>query len=102
MSTIAARQATQVVANAQHVITIELLCASQALSLRLEQKKYAAKNPGHGTRRALDFIRGLEIAPGRSLDVIRKDTPLTPYVDALIKVVRSGELVQYCDGANYR
>src|SRR5438045_9473462 len=59
MSTIAARKAAEVVANAQRVIAIELLCASQALSLRLEEGPDL--HPGKGTRRALDFIRNLEI-----------------------------------------
>ncbi len=93
MSTIAARKAANVVANAQRVIAIELLCASQALSLRLEQMPDL--HPGKGARRALDFIRSLEIAPGRRFDVIREDTPLTPYVAALVESIRSGALVAH-------
>ncbi len=93
MSTIAARKAARVVANAQRVVAIELLCASQALSLRLEQMPEL--RAGYGTRRALDLIRSLEIAPDRRLDVIRQDTPLKPYVDALLKAIQSGALVEH-------
>lgn len=92
MSTIAARQAAQIVANARQVVAIELLCAAQALSLRLEQQPDL--HPGEGSQRALDFIRNLEIAPGRALDVIREDTSLTTYVKALSEAIRSGRLTE--------
>jgi histidine ammonia-lyase len=69
----------------QKVIAIELLCASQALSLRLEMMPNA--QPGDGSRRILDQIRALEIAPGQPLDVIRRDVPLTPYVDAICRMM---------------
>jgi len=38
MSTIAARQAAEIVSNAQVVVALELLCAFQALELRLRQE----------------------------------------------------------------
>ncbi|MEP7288179.1 MAG: aromatic amino acid ammonia-lyase [Chloroflexota bacterium] len=85
MSTIAARQAAQIVVNTRRVVALELLCAAQALSLRLEQQPDLT--PGWGARCALDFIRSLEIAPGRLLDVIREDTPLPPYVEALTAAI---------------
>src|SRR5258708_3759138 len=88
MSTIAARKAAQIVANARRVIAIELLCAAQALSLRLEQ--HPDLHPGDDTRRALELIRSLEVAPGRALDVIREDTPLLPYVETLADAVHDG------------
>jgi histidine ammonia-lyase len=81
MSTIAARKAAQIVKNTQRVVAIELLCAAQALSLRLEQMP--DRVAGAGSREVLAAIRALEIAPGMPLDVIRRDVPLTPYVDAL-------------------
>jgi histidine ammonia-lyase len=90
MSTIAARKAAQIVANAQRVVAIELLCAAQALSLRLEQMPDL--RPGRGVQRVHNFIRSLEIAPGQSLDVIREDTPLTPYVQTLVSAIKFGAL----------
>ncbi|SRR5581483_1088189 len=93
MSTIAARKAAQIVANAQQVVAIELLCAAQALRLRLEQMPDA--QVGKGARRALEFIYRLELAPGHVFGVIRQDTPLTPYVAALVEAIQSGALVEY-------
>lgn len=50
-----ARKARTVVANAEHVIAAELLCAAQALSL---VEPLVVDFPlGHGTRAALDLIR---------------------------------------------
>ncbi len=87
MSTIAARKAAQVVLNARNVVAIELLCASQALSLRLEA--LPDQHPGRGTAAALAAIRALSIAPGISLDIIRRDTVLTPYIDQLRMLIQS-------------
>jgi histidine ammonia-lyase len=95
MSTIAARKAAQIVVNARQVVAIELLCAAQALSLRLEQNPDLV--PGYGSSRALEYIRRVEIAPGRTCDVIREDTPLTAYVDAMADVIRSGGLSAHID-----
>jgi len=90
MSTIAARKAATIVANTRKVIALELLCAAQALRLRLEQTPDL--QPGDGTRRALTYLNHLEIAPGRAFDVIREDTALSPYVEALIGAIQSGAL----------
>ncbi len=87
MSSIAARKAAQIVINARQVIAIELLCASQALSLRLEAMP--DQQAGEGSGRALNAIRGLKIADERRLDVIRQDTPLGPYVSALVEAIRA-------------
>lgn len=91
MSTIAARQAAQIVAHTQTVIAIELLCAYQAVELRL------AANPGlrlgRGTAAVLDALRAVEIAPGVPLRPITRDVPLGPAIDALTGVVRSGALL---------
>lgn len=87
MSTIAARKTATILANVQKVIALELLCASQALSLRLEQMPDA--QVGNGTRQMLERIRALEIAPGQLLDVIRHDVPLTPYVAAIVGMMNA-------------
>ncbi len=91
MSTIAARQAAQIVAHTQTVIAIEFLCAFQAVELR------RAANPdlrlGRGTVAALDALRAVEIAPGAPLRPITRDVPLGPYIDALTEVVRTGALL---------
>jgi histidine ammonia-lyase len=92
MATIAARQAAQIAANVRNVIAIELLCASQALSLRLEQ--FSDLQAGQGSARVLAYIRNLSLESGHKLDVIREDVPLTPYVARLAEVVQSGALVE--------
>ncbi len=88
MSTIAARKAVKIVANVRCVAAIELLCASQALSLRLEQMPTLV--PGKGVQQTLALIRNLELTPGQKLGVIREDTPFGPYVETLVNAIRSG------------
>jgi len=90
MSTIAARKASEIVKNARRVIAIELLCAFQGVSLRLEQMPDAKL--GYGSDKVMAQIRDLEIAPGRKFAVIREDTPLAPYIDALDRLILSGTL----------
>jgi len=91
MSTIAARQAAQIVAHTQTVIAIELLCAFQALELRLAA--HPGARLGRGTATVMEALRGIEIAPGRPLRPITRDVPLGPAIAALVEVVRSGTLL---------
>jgi histidine ammonia-lyase len=91
MSTIAARQAAEIVANTQAVIAIELLCAYQALELRLLQQPDAKL--GRGTAAVLDYLRTVEIVPGQPLRMLPRDLPIQPYMDAMIRVVHSGALL---------
>jgi histidine ammonia-lyase len=88
MSTIAARKTAQIAINVRSVIAIELLCAAQALSLRLEAMPDS--QPGQGSRRALEVIRSLHIDADRLLDVIRHDVPPGPYVAAIVAAIRDG------------
>jgi histidine ammonia-lyase len=96
MSTIAARKAANILNNVQRVVAIELLCAAQALRLRIEQSPDL--QPGSGSRRGLAFLSNLEIMPGKRFDVIRQDTPLQPYVEALLKTIQSGNLFDAVNG----
>lgn len=91
MSTTAARTAAQVVANVQKVIAAELLCAFQAVELRLQQQPDARL--GRGTAVAMDALRAVEIAPGVPLRAIERDVALYPYLEALTGVVESGALL---------
>ncbi len=92
MSTIAARGAADIVRNTQTVIAIELLCAFQALELRLQAEPEARL--GRGTQAAMDFLRTVDIAPGQELSAIVRDVALRPYLDAMVDVVRSGALAE--------
>ncbi len=85
MSSIAARKTRAIVANMARVVAIELLCASQALSLRLEMMP--DRVPGRGAAVTLEAIRRMSIAPDRPFDVIRRDVPLTPYIDRLLMLI---------------
>jgi histidine ammonia-lyase len=96
MSTIAARQAAEIVRNTQTVIAIELLCAYQALELRLHQEPTAKL--GRGAAAVLDYLRTVEIAPGQPLRMIPRDVPMQPYLNALLGVVRSGALLDVIHG----
>jgi histidine ammonia-lyase len=91
MCTIAARHAAQIVTNTQAVIAIELLCAFQALELRLQQDPDARL--GLGAQAVMDTLRTVEIAPGVPLRPITRDVALKPHMDALIAVVCSGALL---------
>lgn len=93
MSTLAARKAAQIVQHTRTVAALELLCASQALSLRLAEQP--DHNPGAGSSRALALIRSLEIAPGQRLHIIRHDAPLSPYIQALVKAISGGAFGEF-------
>jgi len=87
MSTIAARKALNVLANAQAVCALELLCAAQALDLRLEQRPDT--QPGTGTAAALTAIRNLRLANGEPLAVIRRDTVIAAYLAPILAALRT-------------
>ncbi|CAG1013046.1 histidine ammonia-lyase [Anaerolineae bacterium] len=89
MCTIAARKAAQIVSNVQNVVALELLCASQALSLRLEMQPES--RAGRGAETVLQRIRGLSLAPGHPLTVIREDVPLAPYVQTMRDALWAGQ-----------
>jgi histidine ammonia-lyase len=74
MGMIAARQAAQVIDNAERMVAIELLCAAQAVELR------GAEGAGAGTRQALALIRSA--APG-----LDDDRPLTDDVEAVQRLI---------------
>jgi len=97
MSTTAARTAAQIVTNTQKVIAIELLCAFQAVELRLQQQPDARL--GRGTAAVMDYLRTVEIAPGVPLRHIERDVALQPYLNALIGVVESGALLDVIHAA---
>jgi histidine ammonia-lyase len=91
MCTIAARHAAQIVTNTQVIIGAELLCAYQALELRLQQEPDARL--GVGAAAVLDYLRGVEIAPGQPLQMLTRDVALKPYLDKMTEIVRSGALL---------
>jgi histidine ammonia-lyase len=91
MCTIAARHAAQIVTNTQGVIAAELLCAYQALELRLQQEPDARL--GVGAAALMDYLRLVEITPGQPLRTITRDVALKPYFDKMTEIVCSGALL---------
>ena len=79
MGTIAARKARDIVANAEDVLAIELLCAAQGLDLFTNLK------PGEGTIEAYRAIR--EVVPH-----LETDRFLAPDIAAVKELFRSGKL----------
>jgi histidine ammonia-lyase len=86
MGTLAARKLGQVVANAEHVVAAELLCAAAALEFR------GGPEPGRGVRAALRAVR--KAAPRR-----RGDHPPSPDLRALALAIRSGAVAGAAEAA---
>ena len=80
MGTIAARQSRDVIQNAADVITIELLCAAQALDLFTNMK------PGAGTLEAYRVIR-------QAVPHLETDRPLSQDIEAMRELIRSGKIL---------
>lgn len=86
MGTVAARQAARVIDNVARTVAIELLCAAQLLDLR------GAAQAGVGTRAAHATIR-TQVAP------LIEDRPLRQDVEAICRLIESGELARAVDAA---
>jgi histidine ammonia-lyase len=89
MGTIAMRQAREILDNVEHVVAIELLCAAQAYDLITEASPVMA---GRGTRVAYDVIR-------RHIPFMDRDRDLYRDIDAMVAVLRSGEIISAVEDA---
>lgn len=87
MATWAARKLCQVVANAEHVIAIELLSAAQALDLYDRWLE-----PGKGAAAAYRRLR-------RAIPAMLEDRELAPDIAAARALVASGALLEAAEGA---
>ncbi|HEX5241072.1 MAG TPA: histidine ammonia-lyase [Candidatus Limnocylindrales bacterium] len=85
MGPIAGRHARAVLASTERIIAIELVCAAQALDLRLGDPAYAGVQPGAGVRAAHQRIREV-VRPWQA------DREPGPDLEAATLLVRSGEL----------
>ncbi len=86
MGMVAARQAARVIDNVERMVAIELLCGAQALDLR------GSARAGVGTRAAHAAVR-CQAAP------LIEDRPLRDDVEAMVVLVRDGDLVAAVDAA---
>jgi histidine ammonia-lyase len=73
-------KASQVLANSERALAIELLAAAQAVEF------LAPLEPGHGARAAHDFVRSLSPR-------LRDDRPLGPDIEAVAAAIRDGSFV---------
>lgn len=95
MSSIAARQAQEIIKNVEHIIAIELLCAAQAIDIRKLQKSVKL---GRGTAKAYSLIR--ERTPriphegDSSRDRISHDVLVHRDINTLWELVHKKELVK--------
>ncbi len=86
MGMTAARHARAVVANAEIVVSIEVLAGAQALDLR------APPDPAPGTRAAHDAVRAV-------VPFLEEDRELGPDIAAVVDLVRSGHLMSAVETA---
>ena len=89
MGAIAIRQSREILENVENVAAIELLCAAQAYDLITEEKPMCW---GVGTRAAYKVIR-------RHVPYLDKDRELYRDIETMVKVLRSGEIVEAAEKA---
>jgi histidine ammonia-lyase len=80
----------QVAQNVEHILAVELLCAAQGVDFRRKVVGQAARL-GAGTAPAYALIR-------RHVPFIETDTLLKPHMDAVHRLVASGEVAQCGEG----
>lgn len=81
MGPMAARKASEILTNVEYIVAIELLCAAQAVDFRGSEKL------GKGTGKAYFVIR-------EHVPVLREDRPLHKDIEATVRIVQSGELLE--------
>jgi histidine ammonia-lyase len=84
MGTIAARQACQIANNVERILALEFFAAAQAIDFRKETLGAEAKL-GKGTAPAYDLIR-------EHVPFLTKDAVMYPKIEAVRKLITSGEL----------
>lgn len=84
MGTIAARKARRIVENTRNVLAIELLCAAQAIDLRLKENK--GKEMGKGTKVAYRLIR-------KKVGTLLHDRVLSNEITAISNLILTNELI---------
>lgn len=120
MSTNAARHAREVVWNAEQIVSIEMLCAAQALDFRRAGLEFTTStwegDEGLGrTRKVVEYelksgkvvnkaglAKGTEAAYKairREIDHLSNDRPLYPDLERIAAMVHAGEILRAVEGA---
>lgn len=89
MGSIAMRQARDILSNVEHIVAIELLCASQAYDLI---NLCAPMEAGDGTRAAYETIR-------HHVPYLEKDRELYVDIETVGGLMRSGEIISNVEAA---
>jgi histidine ammonia-lyase len=84
MGATAARQAREILRNAENVLALELLCAAQGLDFRTAK---GGPTPGVGVSEAHRMVRA-------RIDHLDSDRDLGPDIAAAAEIVRSGQLAE--------
>jgi histidine ammonia-lyase len=84
MGATAARKCREILQNAEYVISVELLCASQALDLLTADKPYKA---GDGTRETHRAIR-------ENIPYLEQDRIISLDMEAMASLLRSGAVIK--------
>lgn len=88
MSLNAARHAREIVKNVEHILSLEFLCAAQAIDLQLAKCGNEDLRPGKGTHTAWKVLRSAGIPR------LTQDRVLYPDIRKTLGLLRSGELVR--------
>jgi histidine ammonia-lyase len=88
MGTIAIRQTREILTNVENVVAIELLCAAQAYDLINDNRLLRS---GRGTREAYRVIR-------KHVPYMAQDRELNKDIEAMVGVIRSGEILDAVEG----
>ncbi len=78
MGSTAAWKASEILENVEYIVAIELLCASQAIEFRGDEKL------GKGTRRSYSTIR-------KAVPMVREDRPLSSDIETIRRMIRAGK-----------
>jgi histidine ammonia-lyase len=84
MGTISARKCREIIKNTEYVISVELLCATQAMDLLTSDTHY---KPGEGTRMAYNAIR-------EKIPYLDKDRVVSGDMETMVALLRSGEIIR--------
>jgi histidine ammonia-lyase len=85
MGCTAALQVRQIIKNVELILSIELMAAAQGIDFRKEALGQRARL-GRGTQPAYDLLR-------KHVPFLEKDAIMYPYIEAIRKLITSGELV---------
>jgi len=84
-----ARHLWEILENLTHVIAVEFLCAAQAINLR----ENGPQSLGRGSEIAYTIIR-------KGVDVYDQDKEMSPDINRLAQLIKSGEILAAIDKAD--